>query len=163
MKKLSGLRLLILIILGVTVSSACQRREGKSRSPANTLFSLVPPEKSGIRFANRLRESDSSNAVFYEYYYNGSGVAVGDLNNDGLTDIFFGANMTQSRLYLNKGNLTFTDITKSSGINTSGKWVTGVSFVDINNDGWLDIYLCCAGNIKNDYHNMFYISNGDKE
>ncbi len=162
MKKLSGVRLLILIILGVTVSSACKHREGKSRSPANTLFSLVAPEKSGIRFANRLRESDSSNAVFYEYYYNGSGVAVGDLNNDGLTDIFFGANMTQSRLYLNKGNLTFTDITKSSGINTSGKWVTGVSFVDINNDGWLDIYLCCAGNIKNDYHNLLYISNGDR-
>ena len=108
-------------------------------------------------------ETDSANAIFYEYYYNGAGLAVGDLNNDGLSDIVFGANMTQSRVYLNKGNLSFTDITKQSGINTTGKWITGVSLVDINQDGWLDIYLCAAGNIDYDYHNLLYISNGNKD
>ena len=129
-----------------------------------TVFSAcIPPEQSKILFTNQLRETDSSNAIFYEYYYNGAGLAIGDLNNDGLSDIVFGANMTESRIYLNKGNLSFTDITKQCGINTSGKWITGVSLVDINQDGWLDIYLCAAGNIDYDYHNLLYISNGNKE
>jgi hypothetical protein len=124
---------------------------------------MVSPEESGISFANQLQETDSSNSIFYEYYYNGSGLAIGDVNNDGLSDIFFGANMSESRLYLNKGNLKFEDVTDKCGINTSGKWVTGVSLADINQDGWLDIYLCVGGNISDDYHNLLYISNGNKD
>ena len=163
MKKSTGTRLSQLIIFTGVVLSGCHQQDHKRRSEAGTLFSIVEPKHSGIRFANQLQETDSANSIFYEYYYNGSGLAIGDVNYDGLSDIFFGANMTESRLYLNKGNLSFTDFTKESGINTSGKWITGVSMVDINQDGWLDIYLCAAGNINYDYHNMLYISNGNKD
>jgi len=156
-------RFSILLIIAGSILSSCHKYDDKGAAQKNALFRMVPPKESGIRFANQLQETDSANSIFYEYYYNGAGLAAGDINNDGLSDIFFGANMTESRLYLNKGNFSFSDITKESGINTSGKWVTGVSLVDINQDGWLDIYLCVAGNIDDDYHNLLYISNGDQE
>jgi YD repeat-containing protein len=152
----------LIVVLGIILLS-CRQQDQKTGSEKNSLFRSIPSEQSGIRFANQLTETDSANAIFYEYYYNGAGLAIGDLNNDGLSDIVFGANMTQSRVYLNKGNLSFTDITKQSRINTSGKWITGVSLADINQDGWLDIYLCAAGNINYDYHNLLYISNGNKD
>lgn len=155
--------LLALLFFSFIFISACREHKSREEAAGNTLFRPVDPDKSGITFANRLEETDSANAIFYEYYYNGSGVAVGDINNDGLSDIFFGANMTECRLYLNTGNLTFKDITKQSGINTSGKWITGVSFADVNSDGWPDIYLCAAGNIGYDYHNMLFVSNGRKD
>ena len=151
-----------MIFTGVILSS-CSHQDQKKGPEANTLFRLLSADQTHIMFANQLRETDSANAIFYEYYYNGAGVAVGDLNNDGLSDIVFGANMTKSRIYLNKGKLHFSDITEQSGINTSGKWITGVSLVDINQDGWLDIYLCAAGNINYDYHNLLFVSNGKKD
>ena len=158
-----SVRSFILMIFAICIFSACRQQENKRGPGKNTLLRIVEPKNSGIRFANQLQETDTSNSIFYEYYYNGSGLAIGDVNNDGLPDIFFGANMSKSRLYLNKGNLKFEDVTDKCGINTKGKWVTGVSLVDINQDGWLDIYLCVAGNIKDDYHNLLYISNGDKD
>ena len=124
------------------------------------LFKLHTPEETEIYFENTLHETDTFNSIFYEYYYNGAGLAIGDVNNDGLSDIFFGANMEESRLYLNEGNFKFEDITEASGINTSGSWVTGVSMIDLNQDGWLDIYLCVGGNIVDDYRNLLYINNG---
>ena len=148
------IKIVLFLICVVVIVIACQQTDQNSKSFKNTLFRSVPPGKSGIKFRNQLQETDSANSIFYEYYYNGAGLAIGDLNNDGLSDIVFGANMSECRVYLNKGNLSFMDITEKCGINTSGKWITGVSLVDINHDGWLDIYLCAAGNIDYDYHNL---------
>lgn len=109
------------------------------------LFQLLDAEYTGIDFSNDLSNSDSLIALSFEYLFNGGGVAIGDFNNDGLSDIFFTGNMKQSRLYLNKGNMKFEDITASSQINTKGKWASGAAVVDINQDGWLDIYVCVGG------------------
>nr|PZN52440.1 MAG: hypothetical protein DIU61_11450 [Bacteroidota bacterium] len=105
-----------------------------------TVFRLVPPGKSGVDFANIIEESDTLNALTFEYIYNGAGVGAADFNNDGLTDLFFAGNLTNSRLYLNQGSLTFKDVTDEAGIRTN-YWCTGVSVVDINEDGWLDIHV----------------------
>lgn len=152
------------ILLSVAILAfSCRQSDQAVERESDALFRSIPPHKSGIKFNNQLQETDSANSIFYEYYYNGAGLAIGDLNNDGLSDIVFGANMTKCGVYLNKGNFVFTDITEESGINTTGKWITGVSMVDINHDGLLDIYLCAAGNIDYDYHNLLYISSGTSE
>jgi enediyne biosynthesis protein E4 len=156
-----NLRLGLFVLFLWAVFPGCRSRVSNTGSLDDSLFRDIPPVNSGIRFKNQLQETDSANSIFYEYYYNGSGLAIGDLNNDGLSDIVFGANMSPCRLYLNEGKLLFRDFTETSGLNTTGKWITGVSLVDINQDGWLDIYLCAAGNIGYDYHNLLYISNGD--
>lgn len=129
-------------------------------SPA--LFALLPAEHTGIDFSNLLFPSEELNIITFEYFYNGAGVAVGDIDNDGLQDVFFAANMTNSRLYRNKGKLQFEDITAQAGIDTEGRWATGVAMVDINGDGWLDIYVCFAGPYgPTQRANQFYINNGD--
>jgi enediyne biosynthesis protein E4 len=101
---------------------------------------------SGIHFSNQITETEDQNIFTYEYMYNGSGVAVGDINNDGLQDIFFTANQLPDQLYLNKGNLRFEDITKPAGVEGKPGWKTGVSMADVNGDGLLDIYVCYSGN-----------------
>ncbi len=138
------------------------KRESEQKFGQFKLFHFLPPERTGIRFINQLHETDTFNALFYEYYFNGAGTAVGDINNDGLSDLFFGGNMEKSRLYLNEGDFKFRDITEASGIDTKGSWVTGISMVDINQDGWQDIYVCVGGNIADDYTNLLFINNGDK-
>lgn len=157
------LRQLTFYMLVVCLLPCCRLMENKVTQNESTLFREVLSKDSGIKFANQLQETDTANSIFFEYYYNGAGLAIGDVNNDGLSDIFFGANMSQSRLYLNNGNLSFDDVTDKCGIKTTGKWVTGVCMVDINQDGWMDIYLSVAGNIIDDYHNLLFISNGDKD
>jgi len=157
---------LLLLLSGSLISglilSGCKQRQIPGSGDKDVLFQLLSSNETGINFKNTLNESDTFNSLFYEYYYNGAGLAIADINNDGMSDIFFGGNMEKSRLYLNKGNFKFEDITEQSGINTSGSWVTGVSMVDLNQDGWMDIYICVGGNIVDDYHNLLYINNGKR-
>ncbi len=127
------------------------------------LFDLVESKNSGIMFSNSLQESAETNFLSTTYFYNGGGVALGDINNDGLIDIFFTGNQVSSELYLNKGNLEFEQINKSSGIpDDSDFWATGVNMVDINGDGWLDIYVCYTSNHDVDKRrNRLYINQGN--
>ncbi|WP_246343665.1 VCBS repeat-containing protein [Adhaeribacter radiodurans] len=127
---------------------------------ARAQFTLLNPKQTGIQFVNKLIESESANVLAYEYFYNGGGVAVGDLNNDGLPDLYFTGNMGADRLYLNQGNLQFKDVTAQAGINKGRGWKTGVTLVDLNKDGWLDIYVCYSGNGEpKDRRNKLFINN----
>ncbi len=132
-----------------------------SDQPKSAKFILLSPELSGIDFVNRISESDTINLFDYYYIYNGSGVAVGDLNNDDLPDLFFGANMVSSKFYLNKGSFHFQDVTNLSGL-TTNSWVMGVTLVDVNSDDLLDIYLCVAGPsiMDNTMENLLFINTG---
>jgi enediyne biosynthesis protein E4 len=124
-------------------------------------FRLVSATESGITFTNHLNNK-KLNIIEYLYYYNGGGVAVGDINNDGLLDIYFIANEGENKLYLNKGNFTFEDITSSAGVAGSGDWATGVTLVDINNDGYLDLYVCQVSGYKGlQGNNLLFVNNGD--
>ncbi len=114
----------------------------------DTLFRLLPADHTGIDFSNELSNVDSLLALSFEYLYNGSGVAIADINNDGLQDVFFTGNKVSSKLYLNKGGMQFEDITPSAQLNTKGKWASGISTVDINEDGWMDFYICIGGMVK---------------
>ena len=108
------------------------------------LFRLVPPEESGIDFINTVEEKDTINILTVQYMYHGGAVAIGDFNNDSLSDIFFSGNMVPNRLYLNKGQMKFEDVTETSGIGGIEKWNSGVALADVNADGWLDIYVCAT-------------------
>jgi enediyne biosynthesis protein E4 len=125
-------------------------------------FELVPASNSGITFRNDLKFDEAFNIYTYRNFYNGGGVALGDINNDGLIDIYFTANMTDNRLYLNRGDWKFEDITATAGVAGTKAWSTGVTMVDINGDGWMDIYVCNSGDIKGDNkQNELFINNGD--
>jgi enediyne biosynthesis protein E4 len=128
-----------------------------------SLFTKLDGNETGIHFSNDLLEnSDQFNIMQYPYFYNGGGVAVGDLNNDGLLDIVFTGNMVKNRIYINKGNFKFEDITEKSGIASQEGWCTGVTLADVNADGWLDIYICRSG-FSNDKlrRNLLFINNHD--
>ncbi len=126
------------------------------------LFTKVSKKKTGIEFRNLLKEDENFNIFKYQYFNNGGGLAVGDFNNDGLQDLVFTGNMVKNRLYLNKGDFHFEDITKKSGIAEKEGWCTGVTTVDINEDGWLDLYICRAGYPFDDLRsNLLFINNGN--
>lgn len=126
------------------------------------LFEETDPEKTGLKFRNVLKESPTSNVLTYEYFYNGGGVAVGDINNDGFDDVYFTGNMVENKLYLNKGDWRFEDITAKAGVAVEHGWKTGVNMADVNGDGWLDIYVCLSGKGDPDLRrNHLYINNGD--
>jgi enediyne biosynthesis protein E4 len=128
----------------------------------DTLFTKLEKGKTGIDFRNLLQESPEMNVLNYIYFYNGAGVAVGDINNDGLQDLFFAGNMVKNRLYLNKGNFEFDDITKKSSVAAQEGWCTGATMVDINADGWLDIYICRSADIRPEARrNLLFINNKD--
>ena len=138
--------------------TACGHNEKKEPK----LFDQLSADSTGINFINQLPVDDQFNIFTYRNFYNGCGVALGDINNDGLVDVFFTANMLPNRLFLNKGNFKFEDITATSGILKKAKWSTGVSMADVNGDGFLDIYVCNSGDIKGDNkQNELYINNGN--
>src|SRR5450432_3511248 len=127
-----------------------------------TLFTSMPAEQTGIHFENKIADTDTLNILDYLYYYNGGGVAIGDINNDGLPDIYFSSNQGSNKLYLNKGNFQFEDITEKAGVQGKGNWKTGVTLADVNGDGLLDIYVSEVGNYKH-FHgrNELFINNGN--
>ena len=149
---------------------SCRQDSGKmdkeiNKNKVNTSgFEEILSQKSGITFNNKLKDDPKSdkNVLSYHYYFNGAGVGIGDFNNDNLPDIFFAGNEVDNELYINKGNFQFEKLGPKSGINNNKVWASGVSIVDINNDGYKDIYVCQQGPYEeNQRRNLFYINNGD--
>ena len=129
---------------------------------SNRLFKNPTPQETGITFTNALTPTDDLNILDYLYFYNGGGVAVGDINGDDLPDLYFSGNQVKNKLYLNKGNLSFEDITESAGVAGNSSWNTGAVMGDVNGDGLLDIYVCAVVGINGfDGYNELFINNGD--
>ena len=142
-------------VLFTVVLLGCGPREGE-------VFRNPSPSETGINFQNTVTESDDLNILDYLYFYNGGGVAIGDINGDGLPDVFLSGNQVKNRLYLNEGNLKFRDITDTAGVAGDSTWNTGAIMGDINGDGLLDIYVCAVVGINGfNGHNELYINNGD--
>ena len=143
-------------LLALTLSSC---------SNDSTVFTQLPAEDTGITFSNRITESDTMNVLTFEYINNGGGVAIGDFNNDSLPDVYFTGNQVNNKLYINKGDFKFEDITQQAGVAGDNKWCSGVALVDINNDNKLDIYVCAtAKKVASQRANMLYVNQGvDKD
>jgi len=158
-KLLSGLLVMCLFVLG------CSNQPTRDLYPEELIggFELLPVERTGIDFSNTIKESTYFNHYYYSQIYVGSGVAIGDVNNDGLPDVFFGGNQVEDRLYLNKGNFEFENITKKSKVARNSGWTWGVTMADVNADGYLDIYVSRNGVSANpsERRNLLYINNQD--
>ncbi len=149
--------LLLLLPVCLLLSPACNDHNSSTQ-----LFTRLDKDQTGIDFQNTLFDGESLNVLNYIYFYNGGGVAIGDINNDGLPDILFTGNMVHNRLFLNKGNFTFEDITEKSGIAAQQGWCTGATMVDINGDGKMDIYICRSADANAALRkNLLFINNGD--
>ena len=152
-----------LIFLVLFTTNGCE--SDKASDYVGPLFEDLPSSKTGISFTNAIKETEENHHLIWESIYNGGGVAVGDINNDGLMDIYFGGNMVEDKLYLNKGNFEFEDITQLAGIDES-TWTAGINMIDINQDGWVDIYLNKMSWYKDDTNqplrnNRLYLNQGD--
>ncbi len=128
---------------------SCNKQQ-QSGGSVEQLFHKLPASETGLDFVNEVKDGEDFNVLTYRNFYNGGGVAIGDVNNDGLADIYFTANQQPNKLYLNKGNWKFEDITEKAGVGGTKSWSTGVSMADVNGDGWLDIYVCNSGDIVGD-------------
>ena len=156
MKSIYTALLALLLVLN------CSKEQANDDSNTSYLLSRLTTEDTGIDFVNLVSEDPQHNIITYIYYYNGGGVAAGDINNDGLPDLYFVANSGENKLYLNKGGLNFEDITKKANVAGKASWQTGVAMVDINSDGYLDIYICAVSELLDfEGHNELYINNGD--
>ena len=152
----------IFIFLSLTLIACNDQKDSNVSDQAEPLFEFLSSDQTNISFVNQVNETESFNFLLYEYLYNGAGVAIGDINNDGLDDLYFSGNTTQNKLYLNLGDFRFEDITLSSRTDGGPGFKTGVSMIDINNDGYLDIYVCKSAlanpNLRS---NALYINNGN--
>ena len=153
------------LVCGLLLLGSCKTSEKEpvaAETEQPTLFTLLPSDSTGIDFVNFVENQKDFNIFKYRNFYNGGGVALGDINNDGLVDIFLTGNMVPNRLYLNKGDFRFEDISEKAGVTGNKPWSTGVVMADINADGLLDIYVSNAGNMEgNNHDNDLYINNGD--
>ncbi|MEM9329480.1 MAG: VCBS repeat-containing protein, partial [Bacteroidota bacterium] len=149
-----------LLLLTLTLIGSCTQ-DRPSEAANDQLFTTLGGNQTGIDFVNRLEETVENNYYQYMYTYIGGGVAAGDLNNDGLPDLYFVSNTNQDKLYLNRGGLRFEDVTASSGIEHTDGFHTGATMVDINQDGFLDIYVVRGGWKEDQFSNLLYINNGD--
>ena len=146
------------LLIACLLASACTSAPRES----GTLFTRLSPRETGVTFANTLVNEPGFNILDYLYFYDGAGVALGDINGDGLPDLFFVGNQVSNRLYLNKGSLRFEDISDAAGIvHRADEWSTGVTMADVNGDGWLDIYVCQVHHRTKGGHNLLYINGGD--
>ncbi len=151
---------IVVCFLALLLAFSCTKPVEKKAS--ESVFTKLDGGETGIAFQNTITLQEDFDVFRYRNFYNGGGVALGDINNDGLTDVFFTSNMENNRLYLNKGNWKFEDITEKAGINGSKVWSTGVSMADVNGDGLLDIYVCNSGDPNGDNReNELFINNGD--
>ena len=146
---------LFFLLLIITSLTSCNNTLQKDKN-----FKQLNANQTGIAFSNNLTETKELNYLNYAYMYMGAGVSAGDLNNDGLIDLFFTGNMVSNKLYLNKGELKFEDISEKAGVSGDNRWFTGVTMADVNNDGFLDIYCSVGGKFK-PKENLLYINNGD--
>ena len=147
--------IVIILVFFQLLMVSCESEKGRK------LFTLLTPSQSGVKFSNELIETDSANYFLYQGFYMGGGVAIGDVNNDGLQDIYLTGNMVENKLYLNNGDLKFSDITDQAGVGGDNRWMTGVTMADVNQDGWLDIYVCAAGPWPwATRRNLLYINDG---
>jgi hypothetical protein len=152
-------------LLLILLSALLRGRETCAQTTGKHLFTRMDEKQTGISFLNSIHEDDSLNVMRYEYLYNGAGVGVADLNNDGYNDIFFSGNTRANKLFLNKGNFQFEDVTRRAGVKGNGTWSTGVSIADVNGDGLLDIYVCHSGKYSDPAQltNELFICQGIKD
>ncbi len=159
-KNSSGNSLLYPILALLTILSSCN--SGHSGIANKPLFTLLDKNITHIDFINQLEYTEEYNTYTYRNFYNGAGVGIGDFNNDGLPDIYFCGNQKGNKLYLNKGNFVFQDITETAGVGSFGSWSTGVSIADVNGDGMADIYVCKSGKPDSPHRkNELFINNGN--
>ena len=150
------LRQWVLVTTLVSIAS-CHNNENAQAKDA--LFQLMPSSQTGVNFANHVLATNEFNIFKYRNFYNGGGVAIGDVNNDGKPDIFFTSNQQTNKLYINKGNWNFVDVTDQADLQSKHQWHTGVTMADVNGDGWLDIYVCNSGDLPgDDRSNELYIN-----
>ncbi len=153
-------------VLGFFLLLGCKKEQVKKGAEVvkkETLFKSLSSKETGITFSNTINENPGNFFIVYNYAYNGGGVAIGDINNDGLSDIYFTGNQVENKLYLNTGDFKFKDITKTAGVGGGNGWSNGVVMVDVNGDGFLDIYVCRGGfrGTNKERANLLYVNNGD--
>ncbi len=161
-KKHTLICLLMILFFSCNEDDKNQSSAQKHTQKKQTFFQLLDPSKTGVEFINKVEDTNTFNILTYRNFYNGGGVAIGDINNDGLPDLYFTANLTGNQLYLNKGNFKFENITKKADVTGTRFWSTGATMADVNGDGWLDIYVCNSGDVAGDNkENELFINNGD--